>query len=149
MGTRLETGLKAKAIISCKAKFYVQFFNSITNIWLPSMLLDLLLLLVSTCHAKIVREECFFDANFSLVFHNQRMLNFRIQNETVINTHDCVSMCILNGECQSINYHLKMKICELLNKTKFDSGANIDSDDGWVHYETDPDNFKVSKFFFL
>ena len=93
--------------------------------------------------SKIIRVGHHFFASFILIDSNKRLVwkePYCVQNLTDQgNVQQCVSACVLNKNCTTLNYHHDKKICELLNISKFDSLGILKFQTGWVHYETDDD----------
>ena len=94
-------------------------------------------------HSKIIRIDHHFFAPFTLIDSNKRLVwkePYCVQNLTNKSTvQQCVGSCVLNKNCTTFNYHREKKICELLNKSKFDALGILQYQPGWIHYETDDD----------
>lgn len=100
--------------------------------------------ITSLVETKILRVGREFNGFFSLIDANSRIPYNCVRNTTARDLRACVAKCLLEERCLTFNHHEELKICELLNISKFAEVGLLKRDKGWRHYETDDDNPNVS-----
>ncbi|XP_057299346.1 fibropellin-1-like [Hydractinia symbiolongicarpus] len=89
-------------------------------------------------YPEIYRNDNSFNAEFSIVSNNKRLLSGLILSEKSPTIGHCLYKCVLTRTCKSINYYFELNKCELLSNEIKDEDVTIESSNGWIHYQTEP-----------
>ncbi|XP_057299633.1 uncharacterized protein LOC130630237 isoform X1 [Hydractinia symbiolongicarpus] len=95
-------------------------------------------------YAEIYRNGNSFNATFSKVSNNKRLLSGLILSEKSPTIGHCLYKCVLTRTCKSINYYFELNNCELLSNEITDEDVTVESSNGWIHYQTEPSAEQVT-----
>ena len=86
--------------------------------------------------SQISRDYQVLDGTFDKVIINQRFLANVLFSKRVADPIACIIECLLVKECQSINFHDELKVCELLNDSlSYNESIGVEQNEGWTHYD--------------
>ena len=97
----------------------------------------MLLLVILQAHGEILRLKCATYANFTVEENDKKLLSPFLTLHG-LDKPECLSECILNKRCKTININEDELICELNDKSTEDSRDNVTTvvAAGWTYYST-------------
>ena len=102
-----------------------------------SRLFFILTLYSLTTFADIVRDELWFDADFSVV-NDGRNINEVIMYVNDVDFRRCTMYCVQHLKCKSVNYNEQQRMCELCDSNFDEDEAIVNDMVEWMNYATPP-----------
>ena len=84
--------------------------------------------------ADIVRDELWYDAEFSVV-NDGRNMDEVVMHLNDVTFLDCALYCFKHLKCESLNYNEEERFCELCD-SEFDKDEALVDDKRWRNYDT-------------